>query len=53
MEIAAVGAAVLSFNYISHDGETTWLEGVILVALYIMLAVAFFFLPSPETGATH
>lgn len=51
MEIAAVGAAAIIFNYISHDGETTWLEGTILVALYIMLAVVFFFLPMNETVA--
>lgn len=51
MEIAAVGATAIIFNYISHDGETTWLEGAILVGLYIMLAVVFFFLPFSETVA--
>jgi len=51
MEIAAVGAAAIIFNYISHDGETTWLEGAILVGLYVMLAVVFFFLPFSEATA--
>ena len=25
------------------DGETTWFEGVLLVAVYLVLAMAFFF----------
>ena len=30
-------------NAIALDGETTWFEGVMLVAVYILLALAFFF----------
>ena len=45
LEIVAVGVAVLIFNVISTDGETNWLEGIQLLALYIMLAIVFFFLP--------
>jgi Ca2+:H+ antiporter len=33
------------FAYISLDGETNWLEGVQLLALYLIAAVSFFFLP--------
>jgi len=29
----------------SLDGETNWLEGIQLLALYLIAAVAFFFLP--------
>jgi Ca2+:H+ antiporter len=30
---------------VSSDGETNWLEGTELIAVYIILGVAFFFLP--------
>jgi Ca2+:H+ antiporter len=32
-------------NLIAQDGESHWMEGVQLLALYTMLAVAFYFLP--------
>jgi len=31
---------------VSSDGETNWLEGAQLTAVYLILAVAFFFLPT-------
>lgn len=40
--IGAVGIAAL----ISLDGESNWLEGVQLLAVYIIIALAFFFLPT-------
>jgi Ca2+:H+ antiporter len=45
LEIVAVGVAAFIFNVISTDGETNWLEGMQLLALYVMLAIVFFFLP--------
>ena len=33
----------LAVNAISQDGETTWFEGVLLLGVYLMLAMAFFF----------
>lgn len=36
---------------IPHDGETHWMEGVQLLAVYVILALAFFFLPV-FTGTT-
>jgi len=27
------------------DGESNWMEGVMLVGMHLMLAIAFFFLP--------
>ena len=29
-------------NAIAHDGETTWFEGLLLLALYAILGMAFF-----------
>ena len=53
MEIVAVTAAGFLFNYISHDGETNWLEGLQLVSLYIILAAIFFLIQIPEAGGGH
>jgi Ca2+:H+ antiporter len=41
-EVVAVIAAVVIANMISADGESNWLEGVQLIALYAMMAVVFF-----------
>jgi Ca2+:H+ antiporter len=44
-EVLAVGIAVLVVNLVSQDGESNWLEGALLLAVYLVLAIAFFFLP--------
>ncbi len=41
-EIVVVGLAVLAAQFISQDGECNWLEGLLLVAAYIIIAIAFF-----------
>ena len=46
LELVALFGSCAIFAYISLDGETNWLEGVQLVALYLIAAVAFFFLPA-------
>ncbi len=46
VEIAILGLMVLVFNYIAHDGESNWLEGLQLVVLYTMAAIVIFVLPS-------
>lgn len=43
-EVVAVALAVVTAQFISHDGESNWLEGAMLVAAYIVMAIAFFFL---------
>ena len=42
--IALVGAVVI-VNQVASDGESNWLEGAELLALYLILALAFFLLP--------
>jgi Ca2+:H+ antiporter len=49
-EVVAVGLAVLTISVIAHDGETHWMEGVQLLAVYIILALGFYFLPSPPAS---
>jgi len=44
-ELVAIVIAVLSIAFIAHDGETHWMEGVQLLAIYLILALGFFFLP--------
>lgn len=44
-EIVSLGVAVLSIAFIAHDGETHWMEGVQLLAIYVILALGFFYLP--------
>jgi Ca2+:H+ antiporter len=45
IELVTLFASSAIFAYISLDGETNWLEGVQLLSLYLIAAVAFFFLP--------
>lgn len=44
-EVVAVIVAVHVVVEISNDGETNWLEGVQLLALYFILGILFYFLP--------
>jgi len=45
-ELIALAGGVIVAVLVSSDGEANWLEGAVLLALYLMLALAFFFLPS-------
>jgi Ca2+:H+ antiporter len=49
-ELVAIGIAVMSIAFIAHDGETHWLEGVQLLAVYAILALGFYFLPDGWSG---
>ena len=51
-ELAVREGVSIIAAFVSLDGETNWLEGVLLVALYLILAVAFFFLPTMP-GLAH
>lgn len=44
-EVLAVVASVAVLNLVCQDGEANWLEGVQLLAVYVILALAFYFLP--------
>jgi Ca2+:H+ antiporter len=51
VELSILGLLVLVFAYIAQDGESNWLEGAELLALYAMAAVIFFVLPISVFGA--
>lgn len=44
LEVVAVGASVLIAAYIAIDGKSNWVEGLQLVSVYAIIAIAFFFL---------
>lgn len=45
-EMLAVGLGVAIFSYLVMDGETNWYEGIQLLAVYAIIAVALYFLPA-------
>jgi Ca2+:H+ antiporter len=45
-EVAAVTISVVILGFVSMDGESHWMEGVMLLGVYLILAVAFYFLPA-------
>jgi len=42
-ELGAVFLAILIAVHVTHDGESTWYEGLQLLAVYAVLGVVFFF----------
>jgi Ca2+:H+ antiporter len=43
LELIAIAAVAFAVNSISQDGETNWFEGLLLIAVYLLLAIAFFY----------
>jgi len=43
LELIALAGVAFAVNSIAQDGETTWFEGLLLLAVYALLALAFFF----------
>lgn len=45
-ELIALVVAVMIAALVALDGESNWMEGVQLLVVYVILAMAFFFLPA-------
>lgn len=45
MEVVGMAVAVGAATLIGLDGESNWLEGVMLLGVYAILGVAFFYIP--------
>ncbi|MDX2038042.1 MAG: calcium/proton exchanger [Isosphaeraceae bacterium] len=45
LEVVAVILGVLIARMVAEDGESHWLEGVMLLMVYVILALAFFYFP--------
>jgi Ca2+:H+ antiporter len=43
LELVAIAGVAFAVNAIAHDGETTWFEGLLLLAVYAILALAFYY----------
>ena len=41
-ELIALIASVVIANRVAHDGESNWLEGIQLLAVYLIIAACFF-----------
>jgi len=50
LEVVSIAIAVGTIALISQDGETNWMEGVQLLAVYVILGMAFYFLPIPAAA---
>jgi Ca2+:H+ antiporter len=49
MELIAVVVAAGVFALVAQDGECHWMEGVMLLAVYLIIAFTFFHLPSEKS----
>ena len=43
LELGALGAAVIITGFVALDGKSNWLEGAMLVGVYLIAALAFYF----------
>lgn len=48
LESIVLFLAVLTVNYTVQDGKSNWLEGMILMCLYLIIAVVFWFYPGSD-----
>ena len=48
LEVVAVILSVIIARMVAEDGESNWLEGAMLLMIYVILALAFFFMPITE-----
>ncbi len=52
-EITTMALAVLITSQIAGDGESNWLEGVLLLIVYALVGALFFYLPGDVQTATE
>jgi Ca2+:H+ antiporter len=46
LEVVTVAVSVAIVALIAQDGESNWMEGILLLAVYVILGLTFFFLPA-------
>ncbi|HEY3061955.1 MAG TPA: cation transporter, partial [Chloroflexota bacterium] len=49
-ELGALLFAVLGVSFLCLDGESNWFEGLLLLALYTIIAIIFYFVRSAAPG---
>lgn len=50
-EVLAVAISCIIVSQVTGDGESNWLEGAQLLAVYVLLGIVFFFLPEQDASA--
>lgn len=45
LEVMGVTLSAVATGFVASDGESNWMEGVLLIAVYLILAIAFYALP--------
>src|ERR671920_1002528 len=45
LELGALAASVIVTGFVALDGRSNWLEGAMLLGVYLISAIAFFFTP--------
>jgi len=52
VEVIAIVLTIVAIRNLTSDGRSTWIEGLMLLAVYLMLAIGFYYLPvSPLAAA--
>ncbi|GGS17818.1 calcium/proton exchanger [Deinococcus knuensis] len=50
LELVAIVAVALIVTTVTKDGEATWFEGVLLIAVYLLLGLSFYFVTPRAQG---
>ncbi len=45
LELLAIVMAIYVTRTLTYDGESTWLEGLMLIAVYVLFGIGFFYTP--------
>ncbi|MAG94162.1 MAG: calcium/proton exchanger [Planctomycetaceae bacterium] len=53
LEVAAIAVSVLVVGMVAYDGESNWMEGLLLIAVYVILGIAFYHLPETHEADTE
>ncbi|MCA9890382.1 MAG: calcium/proton exchanger [Anaerolineae bacterium] len=52
-ELVALLVGAFLATFVAEDGESNWLEGALLLGVYLMIALAFFEIPAEIVAAAH
>ncbi len=52
-EVIALAAAAFVAAFVAEDGESNWFEGLMLLGVYLIVALAFFLLPEAHEAAAQ
>ncbi|KAF9142713.1 hypothetical protein BG015_000696 [Linnemannia schmuckeri] len=52
-ETSVMFISVLIVNYLIQDGESNWLEGIMLLSTYVIVAIAIYYLPDPVSATVE